>query len=60
LAMSLTDSEGQFTLSRLLPRGESYSLIIIAKGYLPLSTDTLEVNINTDSPIILRMELNSD
>ncbi|MBX3066182.1 MAG: trypsin-like peptidase domain-containing protein [Anaerolineae bacterium] len=62
-AMSTTDSNGQFTFSRLLARGSTaqfYSLIILAEGYLPLSSDGLEVADDTVSPITLRLELNKD
>jgi hypothetical protein len=59
--MSLTDSQGQFTLSKLLERSDKpYSMIILAEGYLPLFTDTLEVTDETPSPLLLRLELNKD
>lgn len=62
-AMSLTDSQGQFSISRPLSRGlegEYYSIIIVARGYLPLSADGVEVGLDTPSPLVLRLELNRD
>lgn len=59
--LSLSDAQGQFTLSRLLLRSKRpYSMIVLAEGYLPLGTDTLTVDETTPSPIVLRLELNKD
>jgi hypothetical protein len=60
LAISLSDSQGQFVLDKLLPRGESYSVIVIANGYLPISTDNLKIDDKTKSPLVLTIELNRD
>jgi putative serine protease PepD len=59
--LSLTDAQGQFTLSRrLLVSERPYSVLVLAQGYLPLTTDTLTVNEDTVSPIVLRLALNKD
>jgi hypothetical protein len=60
LDISLTDSQGQFVLDKLLPRGESYSVIVIANGYLPVTTDSLTIDDKTKSPLDLTIELNRD
>jgi hypothetical protein len=61
--MSLTDSQGRFTLSTLLPREarpQFYSIIILAKGYLPLASDGIEISATTPSPLIFQLEMNKD
>jgi S1-C subfamily serine protease len=60
LDLSFSDSDGQFSLSRLLPRDDTYSIIVIAQGYLPVSTDGLKIDEKTPSPLILNIELNRD
>jgi hypothetical protein len=57
---SITDSEGNFQLSRLLPRGQSYSFLVVAQGYLPVSTDGLRIDDRTKNPFVLTIELNRD
>ncbi len=59
-AISISDSQGQFQLNRLLPRGVSYNLIIVARGYLPISTDGLKLDDKVKSPLVLNIELNRD
>lgn len=58
--LAYTDTSGRFALTRLLPRAEFYSVIVIAGGYLPMSTDSLEIAETTRSPLELRLELNRD
>ncbi len=58
--MSITDSKGDFALSKLLPRNDFYSIIIIAQGYLPIQTDGLEIKPTTKSPMVFNIELNRD
>ena len=59
--LSITDAQGQFSLSRLLARDERpYSMIVLAQGYLPLNSDSIEINEKTANPLVLRMELNKD
>ncbi len=58
---SLSDSQGNFSLSKLLARGkDAYSIIVIARGYLPVATDGLRVDDTTKSPMVLNIELNRD
>lgn len=57
--LTFTDSEGHFLLPKRLTRDEFYSVIVIAKGYLPLSTDGLEVKA-TDTVIEVSWELSRD
>jgi hypothetical protein len=59
--LSITDTQGQFSMARLLvPDTRPYSMIVLAQGYLPLSSDNIEVTEETASPLILRLELNKD
>jgi hypothetical protein len=60
--MSLTDSDGQYSLPRLLPRESTlvYTVIVVARGYLPVLTDTLAITDRTKSPLIINIELNRD
>ncbi|MCC7447285.1 MAG: trypsin-like peptidase domain-containing protein [Anaerolineae bacterium] len=60
--LSLSDSQGQFSLARLLARTDknTYSVIVLARGYLPMSTDGLRVDEKTVSPVILNIEMNRD
>ena len=58
--MALTDSQGQFQLTRLLPRGNTYSVIVRAAGYLPLSTDALTFDDKTKNPLVMQLEMNKD
>ena len=60
--MSLTDSDGQYSLPRLLPRESTlvYSVIVVARGYLPVLTDTLSITDKTKSPLVINIELNRD
>lgn len=55
-----TDVQGRFQLTRLLPRGNSYSLIIQAAGYLPLKTDALNIDDKTPNPLTITAQLNRD
>jgi S1-C subfamily serine protease len=58
--LAITDSLGQFQLKRLLPRNETYNMLVVARGYLPLSTDGVELDDTTKNPFILNIELNKD
>ncbi len=62
LGTSTADSEGRFQVPILLPRGtedepELYSVLVQAEGYLPVSTDGIEVNDTTQSPVDLTIRL---
>jgi hypothetical protein len=59
-ALAATDLSGRFALARPLPDDEFYSVIVIATGYLPTSTDSLEVAAGRTDPIELDIALNSD
>lgn len=58
--LAITDSLGQFQLKRLLPRNETYNMMVVARGYLPLSTDGIKLDNSTKNPFILTIELNKD
>jgi hypothetical protein len=60
--LSYTDEDGNFTLSRLLvPETEkTYSIIIIAEGYLPINADGIGIDTDTKSPIIYNVALSRD
>jgi hypothetical protein len=58
--VAFTDLNGRFALSRLLARGESYSVIISAQGYLPVTADGFRILRDETGPIELRLELNRD
>ncbi len=60
--MSLTDSDGQYSLSRLLVRDSkvAYSIIVLARGYLPVSMDGLRIDDKTQNPLTINVELNRD
>jgi S1-C subfamily serine protease len=58
--VAYTDLDGYFFFPKLLPRKETYSIIIIAKGYLGLATDGLRVEEDAILPIQLRLEMNRD
>jgi Trypsin-like peptidase domain len=60
--MSLTDTDGRFSLSKLLQRNaqEAYSIVVTARGYLPVSADGLVIDDKTTSPLNFSIELNRD
>lgn len=58
--IAFTDGAGRFSLGKLLPRNEAYSMIIVAQGYLPLATDGFRVLEDEFEPIELQIELNRD
>ncbi len=58
--IAFTDLNGRFALSRLLGRGERYSILISARGYLPITTDGFRILRDEVGPIELRLELNRD
>jgi hypothetical protein len=45
-----TNSKGQFTLEDPLTRNETYSLIIVAKGYKTLATDSFVIDDDVEAP----------
>ncbi|MFQ3535588.1 MAG: trypsin-like peptidase domain-containing protein [Aggregatilineales bacterium] len=58
--IAFTDLNGRFALSRLLERGSRYSIIVSARGYLPITTDGFRILRDEAGPIELRLELNRD
>ncbi|RPJ01495.1 MAG: hypothetical protein EHM39_03225 [Chloroflexi bacterium] len=65
LGMSLADSEGRYQIAELLPRGTLdepllYSILVRARGYLPVSADGVSVDDRTESPIEIDIELSQN
>ncbi len=58
--IAFTDLSGRFALSRLLARGERYSIIVLAQGYLPIATDGFRILRDEVGPVELRLELSRD
>ncbi|GAB4554433.1 MAG: hypothetical protein OHK0023_24550 [Anaerolineae bacterium] len=58
--IAFTDGAGRFSMGKLLPRNEAYSMIIVAQGYLPLATDGFRILEDEFEPIELYIELNRD
>jgi hypothetical protein len=46
LASGTTDSLGQFSLNRPLARDTTYSLLVVARGYRPITRDDLRLSAN--------------
>src|SRR5450432_1675213 len=59
--LSFTDADGQFTLFKLLAIDKNgYSVVIIAQGFLPISTDGITITDKTKSPMIFNIQMNRD
>jgi hypothetical protein len=43
-------SQGTFTLEDPLTRNETYSLIVVARGYKPIATDTFVIDDDVEAP----------
>lgn len=56
-AFGQADAKGYFQLNRALGRGESYSIIIGARGYKRIAKDNLLVEEDSESPLELNIEL---
>jgi S1-C subfamily serine protease len=56
-AAGQADTQGYFQLDRALVRGESYSVIVGARGYKRIAEDTLLVEEDTESPLEFDIEL---
>jgi hypothetical protein len=50
-ASATTDSLGQFSLSRPLARDTTYGLLIVARGYRPITRDDLRLGANDADPL---------
>ena len=57
LAVGQADAQGYFQLDQALERGESYSIIIGARGYKRIAEDDLLVEEDTESPLEIDVEL---
>ena len=56
-AWAATDRKGNYQLSELLVRGETYSFIIAAEGYIPIAEDDVFIPEDLESPFELNIEL---
>jgi hypothetical protein len=56
-ATAITDRNGAFQVDRLLEYGSPYSVMIAAKGYLPIAVDGFQVNAETPNPLDLVIPL---
>ena len=56
-AVGQADAQGYFQLDQALERGESYSIIIGARGYKRVAKDNLLVEEDTESPLEMNIEL---
>jgi S1-C subfamily serine protease len=56
-AAGQADAQGYFQLDQALERGESYSIIIGAKGYKRIAENNLLVEEDTESPLEMNIEL---
>jgi S1-C subfamily serine protease len=56
-ATGQADAQGYYQLDQALERGESYSVIIGAKGYKRIAKNNLLVEEDTESPLELNIEL---
>ena len=52
-----TNSKGQFTLEDSLTRNETYSLIVVAKGYKSIATDDFVIEDDVEDPVQLDITL---
>lgn len=58
-AIAITDREGRFQLDRPLQPAVLYSVVIVADGYLPITADAVEVNLE-DSPYEITIHMSRD
>jgi len=58
-ATATTDSDGRFTIDRRLQATVPYSVVIMAAGYLPITSDGVEV-VPEDSPIDVTIYMQRD
>lgn len=59
-ATTTTDREGRFQFNRPLTYGTPYSIIINARGYLPLTADGFEMADNTPNPFEMQIYMTRD
>jgi hypothetical protein len=59
-ALAVTDTQGRFRMERPLELKAPYSIIISARGYLPVSADQVEVDENSPNPLDITINLVRD
>ena len=52
-----TNSKGEFTLENSLTRNETYSLVIVAKGYKAIATDEFVIEDDVEDPVQLNITM---
>jgi hypothetical protein len=65
LGQARADERGFFQIPALLPRGSLeepalYSVVVRAEGYLPINADGIPVDPETESPVVIDVEMNRD
>ena len=56
-ASGTADRQGRFSLDQPLPRGESYTLVAVAKGYQPALEEDVAIESDVESPLDLEITL---
>ena len=56
-AIGTADGSGNYQLDKSLPRGQSYSMAILAKNYRPVTDDGIEVTADMESPREINISL---
>jgi hypothetical protein len=58
IAYGVSDGEGYYRTSQAVPRGQSYSAIVVGSGYRPIiADDGIEIPRDADSPFVADAEL---
>ena len=57
LTQAITDREGRFEFARGLPRGQFYTVYVLADGYITIVEDTFIVFSDQPSPADIRIEM---
>jgi hypothetical protein len=55
LTAGQSDSQGEFTLASQLTRNATYSLIVVARGYKPIATDSFVIDDEVEAPAQLNI-----
>jgi len=58
LTAGQSSSQGNFTLEHPLTRNETYSLIVVARGYKPIANDRFVIDDEVDAPAQLNILMN--
>ncbi|HEX9116145.1 MAG TPA: trypsin-like peptidase domain-containing protein [Anaerolineae bacterium] len=56
-ASATADRKGNFSLDKLLARGEVYTLVAAAKGYQPVVAEEASIDQDTESPLALTVRM---